>query len=77
MACVKCHVGEGTGAFINSKLNGAYQMISLAFNLYKKPIPVPVHQLRPSRETCEKCHWPEKFYGTKLKTFAKYALDSC
>ena len=22
--------------------------------------------LRPARETCEECHWPEKFYGAQL-----------
>ena len=74
--CVECHVGEGVGALIDSKLNGMWQMISLTFNLYEQPIPTPVHQLRPARETCEKCHWPSKFYGTKLKTIARYANDS-
>jgi hypothetical protein len=74
--CVGCHVGEGVGALIDSKLNGMWQIISLTFNLYERPIPTPVYQLRPARETCEKCHWPSKFYGTKLKTIAHYADDS-
>ncbi len=73
--CVECHVGEGVDALISSKLNGAYQILSLTFHLYKSPIPTPVHQLRPARETCEKCHWPEKFYGTRLRTFVHYAMD--
>ncbi len=75
VACVQCHVGEGAGALINSKLNGAWQMISASLNLYERPIPTPVHQLRPSRETCEKCHWPNKFYGSKLKSFVTYQND--
>ncbi|MEJ2580834.1 MAG: NapC/NirT family cytochrome c, partial [Acidobacteriota bacterium] len=66
VACVDCHVGGGVGALVNSKLNGAWQMVSAAFNLYERPIPTPVHQLRPARETCEKCHWPDKFYGSRL-----------
>lgn len=70
--CVDCHVGEGVGALVASKLNGAYQMLSVTFNLYEKPIPTPVHNLRPARETCEKCHWPDKFYGSRLKTIVKY-----
>ncbi len=74
--CVQCHVGEGVDALIASKLNGAYQILSLTFHLYKQPIPTPVHQLRPARETCEKCHWPKKFYGSRLKTIAHFALDS-
>lgn len=72
--CVECHVGEGVGALIDSKINGARQMVSLAFNLYEKPIPAPVHNLRPARETCEKCHWPEKFLGNHLKTMVHYCM---
>ena len=73
--CVECHVGEGVGALIDSKINGAYQIISLAFSLYEKPIPTPVHNLRPARETCEKCHWPDKFLGSRLKTITHYDFD--
>ncbi len=76
VACVQCHVGEGERALIDSKLNGIWQMISVTFDLFERPIPTPVHQLRPARETCEKCHWPEKFYGTRLKTIAHYQNDS-
>jgi hypothetical protein len=75
VACVECHVGEGMGALVNSKLNGAWQMISAAFDLYDRPISTPVHQLRPARETCEKCHWPDKFYGSRLQTRVNYAND--
>ena len=73
--CVECHVGEGAQALLDSKLNGMWQMISLTFNLYERPIPTPVHQLRPARETCEKCHWPEKFYGNRLKEITRYKED--
>ncbi|MBN2710212.1 MAG: NapC/NirT family cytochrome c [Calditrichaceae bacterium] len=73
--CVECHVGEGTDALIASKLNGMWQMISITFNLYERPIPTPVHQLRPARETCEKCHWPDKFYGDRLRKIVRYQHD--
>ena len=75
VACVECHVGEGVGALVNSKLNGAWQMVSAALDLYERPIPTPVHQLRPARETCEKCHWPDKFYGSRLETRVSYEND--
>jgi hypothetical protein len=68
-------VGEGIGASIDAKLNGAWQVISASLELYQRPIPTPVHQLRPARETCEKCHWPEKFYGMRLKTVVRHGLD--
>lgn len=73
--CVECHVGEGAGALIDSKINGMRQIISVTFDLLERPIPTPVHNLRPSRETCEHCHWPEKFYGRRLKTITRYADD--
>ena len=75
VACVECHVGEGVGALIDSKLNGTWQMISVTLDLFERPIPTPVHQLRPARETCEKCHWPEKFYGSRLKSIVHYDKD--
>jgi hypothetical protein len=73
--CVDCHVGEGADALVDAKLNGLWQIISATFDLYEKPIPTPVHNLRPARETCEKCHWPDKFYGSRIKTIETYALD--
>src|SRR5215213_638685 len=60
-ACVNCHIGPGAGWFVKSKLSGSWQVVSVAFNLYPRPIPTPVHRLRPARETCEQCHWPAKF----------------
>ncbi|HQP42943.1 MAG TPA: NapC/NirT family cytochrome c, partial [Thermoanaerobaculales bacterium] len=75
VACVECHVGEGMGALLNSKLNGAWQIVSATFDLYERPIPTPVLQLRPARETCERCHWPEKFYGNRLTTRIRYDND--
>ncbi len=74
--CVECHVGEGIDALIDAKLNGAWQIISLTFDLYERPIPTPVHNLRPARETCEKCHWPDKFHGNRIKTIVNYSRDS-
>ena len=73
--CVECHIGEGASWFVKSKLSGAWQLVAVAFNLYSKPIPTPVHNLRPARETCEQCHWPTKFVGDKLKVITHYAED--
>ena len=73
--CVDCHVGNASGSYVRSKLNGARQLYSLAFNKYSRPIGTPVHNMRPANETCEQCHWPSKFYGAQLKTFNHYAYD--
>ncbi len=73
--CVDCHVGPGAGWYARSKLSGAYQLYAVTFNKYPRPITTPVHNLRPAPETCEQCHWPEKFFGAQLKTFSHYAYD--
>jgi nitrate/TMAO reductase-like tetraheme cytochrome c subunit len=73
--CVDCHVGPGAGWYVRSKLSGAYQLYSVTFNKYPRPITTPVHNLRPAPETCEQCHWPEKFFGAQLKVFTHYAYD--
>ena len=51
--CTQCHIGPGADWFVQSKLSGSWQLVSVALNLYPRPIPTPVHNLRPSRETCE------------------------
>jgi len=73
--CVDCHVGAGAGWYVRSKLSGAYQVYAVAFNKYPKPIPTPVHNLRPAPETCEQCHWPKRFYGAQLKVFYHFGSD--
>ena len=75
VGCVGCHVGSGATWFVKSKLSGSYQVYAVLANKYPKPIPTPVHSLRPARETCEQCHWPEKFFGAQLKVFDHFAAD--
>lgn len=76
VACVECHVGEGAGWYMKSKLSGLYQVYSVTFKKYARPIETPLHNLRPARETCERCHWPEKFYSRKLVNIRSYLTDS-
>jgi len=75
VACVECHIGPGAPWFVRSKISGSYQVVAVSFNLYPRPIPEPIHNLRPARETCEQCHWPERFSGDKLVIKTKYADD--
>lgn len=72
VACVDCHVGTGADWYVRSKLSGAYQVYAVIADVYPKPIPTPVHNLRPARETCEQCHWPQKFYSRKLRVEDHY-----
>jgi nitrate/TMAO reductase-like tetraheme cytochrome c subunit len=75
VACVDCHVGAGATWYVKSKMSGARQVFATAFKTYPRPIPTPVHNLRPAAQTCEQCHWPKKFYGAQLKVFSHYASD--
>jgi hypothetical protein len=73
--CVKCHIGPGASWFVKSKLSGARQLYAVAFNTHSRPIQTPVEDLRPSRDTCEACHWPARFSGERLRVIWKYADD--
>jgi hypothetical protein len=74
--CVKCHIGPGASWFVRSKLSGVGQVFAVAFNTYPRPIPTPVRNLRPARETCEACHYPQKYGADRIEVFAKYADDA-
>ena len=68
VACIQCHIGPGAPWFVKSKISGLRQVYAVTFNTHSRPIPSPVHDLRPARDTCEQCHWPEKFHGDKIRT---------
>lgn len=73
--CVDCHIGPGADWFVKSKLDGAWQLVAVALNIYPRPIQTPLHDLRPARDTCEQCHWPTVFVGDKLKIETVYDED--
>jgi hypothetical protein len=73
--CVNCHIGPGASWFVRSKLSGVSQVFAVALNNYPTPIPVPVRNLRPARETCETCHWPQRFGEDRIRDITTYAED--
>lgn len=71
VACVECHLGRGYIAEnFTRKAGDAKHIISLAFKRYE--FPIEAHELRPARETCEKCHFPEKFSDDSLREIKTY-----
>ena len=50
-------------------------MFAVTFKTYPRPIPTPVHNLRPARETCEACHWPQKYGEDRVRVINKFADD--
>jgi hypothetical protein len=75
--CVECHVAPGAGGWISSKAAGMRQLVETVLNTTPKPIPSAIEsdRLIPARETCENCHWPQKFAGVTLRVINKYAED--
>ncbi len=75
VACVDCHVGAGAEYYVKAKINGVHQLLATIANDYHRPIPTPVHNLRPSQDTCEQCHWPEKLSGNLERTYSHFLSD--
>jgi hypothetical protein len=75
VACVDCHIGPGANWFVQSKISGSWQVVSVTLNLFPRPIPTPIESLRPARETCESCHWPQKYGGDRVRVVDKFADD--
>jgi hypothetical protein len=76
VSCVECHVGTGASWYVKSKISGLHQVYAVLTNSYPRPIATPLHDLRPARETCERCHWPQKFYARTLWTKKYFLADS-
>lgn len=74
--CAACHIGPGASWFVRSKLSGTGQVFATIFDTYPRPIPSPVQNLRPARETCEVCHWPQRFESNRLRVIDNYAEDT-
>jgi nitrate/TMAO reductase-like tetraheme cytochrome c subunit len=73
--CVACHIGSGASWYVKAKISGAMGAVHYATGNYPRPLPVPVKNLRPARDTCEACHWPAKFEGRKLIAKTRYGDD--
>ncbi len=72
--CVDCHIGKGFIATrITRKAGDAKHIFATAFHTYEYPI--VAGELRPARETCEKCHSPDKFSADSLIEIKHFAND--
>jgi len=74
IACVECHIGrEFIGNQIFRKAGDIKHIIAMASRTYEYPI--RVKSMRPARETCEKCHSPEKFSDDSLRVVSHFKDD--
>lgn len=77
LLCVDCHVGNGAAGFIESKLSGTRQLISVLRDQVEKPIAGAIEsgKMIPSEETCEECHWKSQPAAARLMMIRRYAQD--
>jgi NapC/NirT cytochrome c family protein len=75
VSCTECHIGAGASWYVRSKMSGVRQVFAVALDSFQRPVPSPVENLRPSRETCEECHWPDKFTGDVMRVVNRYGDD--
>ena len=74
IACVDCHIGrEFIGNQIFRKAGDVRHILATTFRTYEYPI--MVKNMRPARETCEKCHSPEKFSDDSLRLINHFKDD--
>jgi nitrate/TMAO reductase-like tetraheme cytochrome c subunit/mono/diheme cytochrome c family protein len=72
--CVDCHIGKSFIATrITRKAGDLKHITATIFKNYEYPIRAA--ELRPARETCELCHFPEKFSDDSLRQVQHYQND--
>ncbi|MBI3361512.1 MAG: NapC/NirT family cytochrome c [Chloroflexi bacterium] len=72
--CVDCHIGRDViSVKVTRKAGDVRHIVSLAFQTYHYPI--FVKELRPARDSCERCHYPAKFSDDKLIEIKHYGDD--
>lgn len=73
--CVACHIDPGAGGFLTAKLNGTRQLALALTGGYSRPIQTPVENMPDVRNSCEQCHWPDRFVGDKIRVLYEHAND--
>ena len=72
--CVECHIGRGFIATrVSRKAGDLKHIVSLLFKRYE--FPIRAADLRPARETCERCHYPQKFSDDSLRLIRRFGED--
>ncbi len=75
VSCVECHLGKDADWAERSRFTGLKQLWAVATDSYPRPILSPIKALRPGRKTCEQCHLPEKFHGSRLYSRERFLPD--
>ncbi len=72
--CASCHLGVGLSfSYVGRKAYDARDVYYQVTGTYERPI--RIKSLRPARETCEKCHWPQAFHNDAIREIAHFNDD--
>ena len=73
--CVECHIGRDFmgGGFVLRKAGDLKHVFATISQSYE--FPLRANEMRPARETCERCHSPDKFSDDKLKEIKNFGAD--
>jgi nitrate/TMAO reductase-like tetraheme cytochrome c subunit/mono/diheme cytochrome c family protein len=72
--CVECHIGRGFIATqITRKASDLHDVVATIFHTYEYPIFAT--NMRPARDTCEKCHNPDKFSDDSMREEKRFQSD--
>ena len=72
--CVECHMGRlPTLQLMGLKMAHYHELLGMITG-YKRPLAAST--LRPARDNCESCHWPEVNHSDRVRTKVHYADDA-
>jgi len=72
--CVECHIGRGFIATQITRKAGDLRHVIFAISK-KYEYPITTNNMRPARETCERCHFPQKFSDDSLRVIKNFGKD--
>ena len=72
--CVECHIGRDRFTTLFGRKAGEIaHVVRLATKNYE--VPIFVKSMRPASDSCEKCHWREKFSNDSVREIKHYSDD--
>jgi nitrate/TMAO reductase-like tetraheme cytochrome c subunit len=72
--CVECHIGRDIVTTQFTRKAGDLRHVVFTIT-QKYEFPIRSRAMRPARDSCEKCHFPEKFSDDSLREVSHFADD--
>ena len=74
VACVECHLGRDAFATTFGRKAGDLRHVIFYWGKQYE-VPIYATSMRPASDSCERCHWPEKFSNDKVRSIKRFATD--